>query len=595
MSSNNIQETLKIIQAQLDRHETLLLQLQSKSNLKPAMPVFPQQAIPAQKKSADMERAIGTRWLAWVGFLSFIIGVSLFLKYAFEQGWINEIARVVLGYVGGAALASIGELLRRKSQKYAAYANVLQGIGVAILYLITFAAFNLYGLFGQMTAFGILVLITALVGFLGVRAKADALLATSFVGAYLTPVLIHDVQADLGAILFAYLTVLNLAVMWVTRVRKKPRLLMCGLIGTVSLLIYWFSYFYTPNAVWFAVSWIFGLATLFTAGRFLAFSVKPWSDAKFGDLAPVVIVPVATLTTLAVLENSLLASRSVQGLVILMYAIVNAVEAGIIVLLADRFGTRAGRAFLVAALYSAVLAIMLLLPEQALGQTIALGLEAVVIFGVGIWLKRVELRLGGLFVLILGAIEMNAVYFPAANNFRIFLTSAFGVRLFLLVCLGIIAILYRRYSARVSKDEQTMLTPAVFALTHVAMVWLISDEIYRWFDAQRVERLAGLTDKYKRRLVMERITNQRNIIVSIFWGLYGIGTLLWGFLSKSRFVRIGGLVLLIITILKVALYDFWAFGTLYRMIVSLTLGAVLLLGAFFYHRFQGRIKQLIGE
>jgi len=54
-------------------------------------------------------------------------------------------------------------------------------------------------------------------------------------------------------------------------------------------------------------------------------------------------------------------------------------------------------------------------------------------------------------------------------------------------------------------------------------------------------------------------------------------------------------VLLIGTILKVALYDFWTFGTLYRMIVSLSLGVVFLLGAFFYHRFQDRIKQLIGE
>ncbi|MDO8505759.1 MAG: DUF2339 domain-containing protein [bacterium] len=608
MDSNetkNIQEALKTIQAQLNRHETVLMQMQGKAVgvLKPVVDmVAPTQSpVRQEKKEIDMERTIGTRWLAWVGFVSFIVGVGLFLKYAFEQGWINEIARVTLGYVGGAALAGVGELLRKKSQKYASYGNVLQGIGVAILYLVTFAAFNLYGLFGQMTAFGILVFITAIVGFFGVRAKTDALLATSFVGAYLTPVLIHDGHADPSAVLFSYLAVLALAVMMVTRVRKEPRLLVCGLLGTVSLIMYWCAYFYTPNAVWFFVSWIFALTTLFTAGRFLAFSTKPWEDTESWDFVPVIIVPIATLATLWVLNRSLsqrgiLISNSMQGLVIAMYALVSLVEAGIAVVFSNRFGTRAGRAFLVAAIYGAVLAIALFLPDEPIVQTVALGLESVAIFIGGIWLKRAELRIGALAVLGFAAITMmNAVSFPVAQNFQIFLTNAFGIRFFLLVCLAIIAILYRRYSVRVSNDEQTMLAPAIFTITHVATLWLISTEISRWFSAQRVERLLGVVDKKQRSLVMGQIVNQKNIVISIFWGLYGIGALLFGFLSKSRFVRLAGLILLIVTVIKVALHDFWAFGTLYRMIVSLSLGVVLLLGAFFYHRFQDRIKQLIGE
>jgi len=61
-----------------------------------------------------LERIIGERWLVWVGALAFAAGFGVFMKYAFEQGWINELARVILGFLGGLLLMVFSEFLYKK-------------------------------------------------------------------------------------------------------------------------------------------------------------------------------------------------------------------------------------------------------------------------------------------------------------------------------------------------------------------------------------------------------------------------------------------------------------------------------------------------
>lgn len=598
MSANelkHIQETLVRIEEKLKRHEIMLGELERSSFTSKSAAestVLPTSKIPAPsyKKDADVERTIGMQWLAWVGFFSFVTGVGLFLKYAFEMGWLTESARVILGYIGGLALIGAGTFLRKR---YASYGNVIQGIGVAILYLVTFAAFNLYGLIGQMPALGIMVVITVAVALLGQYMNAPALLATSFVGGYLTPLLIHT-GTDPGNFFFPYLLLLNIAVFFVTRKRKESRIALWGLLGTILLFGYWLFFFYTEGAHWFIVNWLIAFSVLFLAARFLAFSLKPWKDSELWDFVPLLLIPVSTFITLQFLQDASI-SRLAQGFVIGAYALLSAASGVIARVLSERWNTRAERVLFAAALYAMILAIGKLLPKEFVAQTIGFGLEAIAIFGLGVILKRPELRLGALVVLFRGFLEASAVHFPPSAEFQIFLSQAFTIRIFILACLIAIAGLYRWFFQTFSKDEKQLVAPVVFTVTHIVTLWLISSELGRWFDTKYVAQVEGITDRLERKELSRQISNQRNIVVSIFWGLYGVVALFIGFLTKSRFVRIGGLLLLIVTILKVALHDFWNFGTLYRMIVSLSLGVVFLLGAFFYHRFQNRIKQFISE
>jgi uncharacterized membrane protein len=90
----------------------------------------------------DLERTIGANWLAKIGMVILVLGVVFFLNYAFQQGWISVPMRIVLGAAGGAVLAVVGDLLRRRDgTRFNAYGQILLGGGAAITYFSLYAAY----------------------------------------------------------------------------------------------------------------------------------------------------------------------------------------------------------------------------------------------------------------------------------------------------------------------------------------------------------------------------------------------------------------------------------------------------------------------
>lgn len=591
---NELKQTLAHISRKLDNHDQLLAQLMGHSAL-PSRP--PHHSIkpaphtaPSKNKTGEIEQAVGVRWLGWIGFFSFIVGVGLFLRYAFEQGWITEFGRVVLGYVGGALLFGVGAAIRKK---YSAYGNVIQGIGVAIFYLVTFAAFNFYHLINQGIAFAILALITAAVASWGLRTNAPVLMGASFLGAYLTPLLIHESASDPRWLLFPYLLALNVALFLVSRKRQEPSIPLIGLGGTLILWLYWSGIFYREELALFTILWLFAFSALFSAGRFVVAPVRPWRTIALWDWLPVVLIPAAIGSTLIVLDDADIV-RSTQGFILLGYVMIQGIHLCGSYLFAKSEATPTRISFAVL-IFAALAVIAKFIPLWPFEQALAFGIEALIVFGLGIWLKRPEVRIGALVLLLIGVLKTTAVDFPPPASFTPLFTQAFEIRFLLLAIAVIMAILYRRAFKSLTTDEQNSVVPAFFVLTNVGALWLFSSEIARWFNAQYKEQLLNTARRETRKALLQQFTNQRNIAISIFWGLYGIGALVFGFLKKSKLIRLGSLILLIATILKVFLYDFWALGTVYRMIVSLALGVVFLLGAFLYHRFADRIKHLIRD
>src|SRR5690348_4004197 len=53
------------------------------------------------KDDRDLEKKIGQYWLIRVGIVAILIGVSYFLKLAFENDWIGPAGRIAIGLVAG--------------------------------------------------------------------------------------------------------------------------------------------------------------------------------------------------------------------------------------------------------------------------------------------------------------------------------------------------------------------------------------------------------------------------------------------------------------------------------------------------------------
>lgn len=132
----------------------------------------------------NWEAIIGGNWLARIGALAVIIGVAFFLRLAFDNNWINETARVILGVVSGLAFMAASEYWRKK---YPVYAQALAGTGVALFYLAIFAAFATYGLINIYTGISLLLLISVASAGMAIRQDSISLAIIGIAGAFFAP------------------------------------------------------------------------------------------------------------------------------------------------------------------------------------------------------------------------------------------------------------------------------------------------------------------------------------------------------------------------------------------------------------------------
>ena len=78
--------------------------------------------------------------------------------------------------------------------------------------------------------------------------------------------------------------------------------------------------------------------------------------------------------------------------------------------------------------------------------------------------------------------------------------------------------------------------------------------------------------------------------VSVFWGLLGLVALYVGLRRRSRALRLGGFGLFGVSLAKIFVYDLSALSSITRALSFLAVGAVLLLGGFFYQRLSAELE-----
>jgi uncharacterized membrane protein len=212
----------------------------------PAAPAQPGEAslpalgrhAPARRDANALEGAIGKLWLNRIGIIAILIGVSYFLKYAFESNWIGPSARVVLGLFAGIAIVLWSELFRKKSQ--VAFSYPLKAIGIGTLYLSLWGAYQIYHLLPSSGAFIAMIVVTTATITLALTQDAEILASFALLGGFSTPVLLSSGENH-EIILFAYVCLLDLAVLAMVAFKPWRRLTLGSFVGTAVLYIGWFS------------------------------------------------------------------------------------------------------------------------------------------------------------------------------------------------------------------------------------------------------------------------------------------------------------------------------------------------------------------
>lgn len=143
-----------------------------------------------------------------VGVIVLLIGVVLLLHLLSEYIEISiELKLIAIGTVG-LAIAGLG--LKLVKNRFT-YGMTLQGAGLAIAYLSTFFAYQVYEVLPSLPSFVLLGTLSALTVILAVRQNAFPLALLAFSGAFLAPLLTNSNIGSLTT-LFSYYLLLNVAI-----------------------------------------------------------------------------------------------------------------------------------------------------------------------------------------------------------------------------------------------------------------------------------------------------------------------------------------------------------------------------------------------
>lgn len=181
-----------------------------------------------------------------VGVVLLFLGLAFLLRYATE-GVVVPIELRYAGVAGAAiALLGLGWWLRLRNSNYGL---MLQGTGIAVLYLTVFAAMRLHPLIDPGAAFALLVVITVFSAILAITQDALGLACAAALGGFAAPIL-ASTGAGNHVALFSYFALLNAGILAIAWFKAWRVLNLIGFFGTFGIGFAWGMRAYAPELLW---------------------------------------------------------------------------------------------------------------------------------------------------------------------------------------------------------------------------------------------------------------------------------------------------------------------------------------------------------
>ena len=527
--------------------------------------------------AADLESRIGSHWLNRIGITAVLVGVSYFLKFAFDNNWIGAAGRVTIGLLAGIAVVVWSEFFRRRG--YQVFSYSLKAVGTGVLYLSLWAAFQLYHLVPAGVAFLAMLAVTAATASMAIAQDAEILAALALSGGFLTPALLstgqnHELQ------LFAYVAILDTATLVLVTFKAWQRLLILSFSGTLLLYIAWYSEYYGTSELRLTL----GFATLF----FAIFALAPLV-ARPGDHRAARAQRVSLIALILALVNAGVYFVEVYA----MYESVNKIATAWIALAlaavyiglsrqaAPRYGEAAQQTIRLLHLGLAITFITIAIPIRLDAHWITIGwlVEA----GFLLWLAdRIHSDLLNAFAV--GALALGVVRLVVYDNFSA-TTLIFNTRM--MTYAVAIAVLGGVAWMGAKRDDEmggVAAAAATVALNVLALIAL-SREVAGFYSRQMAQAGPGPMQTLPAFSIQIRsIQIARDFTYSALWMAYGALLMIVGFWRRSAFVRWQALVLIAFTIGKVFIYDVSELDRGYRIVSFIVLGVLLLAISFVYQR-----------
>ena len=538
-----------------------------------------------EPKRRDLESAIGGRWFNWIGIIAVTIGVAFFLKFAFDKQWIGPGARISLSAILGITLLYVGERLRGRGLK--AYAYVLSGGGILILYISDYAAYNFYQLIGQPLAFLLMAVVTTIAVLLSVRLDALPVAILGLIGGFLTPLLLSTgVDNEIG--LFTYIALLDAGVLALAYFKRWRSLDFLSFAGTLAITLGWAFKFFDQGKVWTTLVF---LSIFFLLYSLLAIfhNVLPGRPTRWFDLA----LATANATFYFGLSYLMLSEAGFDHTTPATQALLVAIFFSQLFYMTWRWSPddRLLRYSYVGAAVT-FLSIAVAIQLELHWVTIAWAVEAFMLTWVGLRSGERAARHAAIVVFSVAVLhwfiwDMPGFAYGVDPSFVPLLNRRALSSVVLVGAIAGAAWLCRR-SGELEEDDRELVR-AFFVLTGNAVaLTLLSLDMNDYFTARLSPIGSGQAS------LRGPIENARQFSISTLWTVYAATTLALGVLRRSALLRWGGLFLLLAAIGKVVAFDSAFYAAWWHLpvfnltfIVYALLVAVLAFAAWLYGRAPG--------
>jgi len=419
----------------------------------------------------NLEETLGRKWTVWAGALILLVGVAFFIKYSFDQGWVNPAMRVGSGIVAGLVMTGLGAQFHRRQMR--PLGQGIMGGGLGLLYLSLYGGYAFYDeLIPMAWAFGGMAFTTALGVVLAVVCDAQPICALAAIGGFLTPMLLST-GADARDTLFTYVMVLDLGVLIVAWFKRWRFFDSIAFAGTAILFAAWAARFCHAPAPWPAVVWLAAFYAVFLLLPF-TFHLRRRQPFTVGAFVQALVCAVYFLAMAAALAggrhtNLALATCAAAA----AYAVL-----GLVARLRIPQDTIGPKGFATLSMVFAALAPAI--AWKLYGPTLSWAAEAVALVALGCHYRSRLLRAGGNVLLALAGFRLAICHDSLPRVDFVFLgTRESGILWAVVLAGAVVALIHHRFRDQASPAERGVKI-AIALLTGLAAIVGLHRELWRW-------------------------------------------------------------------------------------------------------------------
>jgi|GEM_PF-698409 hypothetical protein len=515
---------------------------------------------PKPGHSFDWEVLLGGNILGKLGLSAILLAFIWFIKFAFDNHWINESGRIFIGL--GIGFSTIATGLYYAKRKMRIVPESIIGTGISIVYLSLYGAYYYYDLINAKEAFAAFTILSVGTSILAGRTNLQVLYIFSLFGSILAPVLLSSGENSYR-FLFVYLTLINLVFYYISQMnswRVSPYLI------------------FLANCIIFS-GWADKNLTisspipplLYLSGMFITFSMReiylmPRIRKSIDISSPILVL-------FLVISFSGFGFWVVEEFYPNLTAHFLLVESFLLVGFLKLFGkyslslldsSNARRYSLSTVLFLSWVAILFAaISNFSQGRWIAFSwiLFAGGLSAVGAYFRN-KIYIG--ISIIPWTLALLRLYFVESlndRNFYFIFNTRFG--LFALATAFLLTTYQIQKKDSINRAIVGFVFTALFTLilgTLVEVHYLVSDHYYR------------------------------NLGYSYVIGFYMIALLIPGFKLSYKSFRITGIILGVILVSKFYLYDIWMMSVVVRIIAGFSLGIGLVVLSIVYQKYKDKIN-----